>query len=213
MRTNPIREAAEASGETGLAALTKLATASFEDLERDLRARIATLEAQALRYETAIDNISQGVCFFDREERLILCNRRYAEIYRLAPEQVRPGATLREIVEHRAAAGTCAMAVGDYLTLANSINSSAVSRTWIAELKDGRTIQVCHQPMPDDGWVATHEDVTELKATRSVANERISLQTLIDWVPDYLWVKDTESRLSSPTRPSRPIMVEQRPAT
>ena len=97
--------------------LTKLATASFEDLERDLRARIATLEAQALRYETAIDNISQGVCFFDGDERLILCNRRYAEIYRLAPEQVRPGATLREIVEHRSAAGTCSMAVDDYLTL------------------------------------------------------------------------------------------------
>jgi diguanylate cyclase (GGDEF)-like protein/PAS domain S-box-containing protein len=195
LRANPTREAAEESGETSLAALTRLATASFEVVERDLRARIATLEALALRYEMAIDNISQGVCFFDREQRLILCNRRYAEIYRLAPEQVRPGTTLREIVELRAAAGTCSMPIGDYLTLANSINSGAVPRTWVAELKDGRTIQVCHQPMPDDGWVATHEDVTELKATRSVANERISLQTLIDWVPDYLWVKDTESRL------------------
>ena len=195
MRASRNREAAKASGETGLAALAKLATASFEDLERDLQTRIATLEALTLRYEAVIDNISQGVCFFDREERLILCNRRYGEIYRLAPEQVRPGATLREIVEHRAAAGTCAMPVGEYLTLATSINSSAVARTWVVELKDGRTIQVCHQPMPGDGWVATHEDVTELKATRSVADERISLQALIDWVPDYLWVKDTESRL------------------
>lgn len=195
MRANPIRETAEASGETGLAALTKLATASFKVVERDLQARITTLEALALRYETAIDSISQGVCFFDREERLILCNRRYAEIYRLASEQVRPGTTLREIVEHRAVAGTCSMAVGDYLTLVESINSSAVARTWVTELEDGRTIQICHQPMPDDGWVATHEDVTELKATRSVANELITLQTLIDWVPDYLWVKDAESRL------------------
>jgi diguanylate cyclase (GGDEF)-like protein/PAS domain S-box-containing protein len=190
-----MREAREASGETSLTALTKLATASFENLESNLRARIATLEAQALRYEMAIDNISQGVCFFDRDERLILCNRRYAEIYRLVPEQVRPGVTLREIVGHRAAAGTCAMAVGDYISLVESINSSAVSRTWVAELTDGRTIQICHQPMPNDGWVATHEDVTELKANRSVADERISLQTLIDWVPDYLWVKDAESRL------------------
>jgi diguanylate cyclase (GGDEF)-like protein/PAS domain S-box-containing protein len=191
----PIREAVAASGETSLAALKRLTTALSEEVERELRTRIATLEAQALRYDTAIDNISQGVCFFDSDERLILCNRRYAEIYRLTPEQVRPGATLRQIVEHRAAAGTCSMAVADYLTLAESINSSAVPRTWVTELKDGRTIQVCHQPMPNDGWVATHEDVTELKATRSVANERISLQALIDWVPDYLWVKDVESRL------------------
>lgn len=194
MCAKPIREAVAAPGETSLAALKRLTTALSEEVERDLRARIATLEAQALRYDTAIDNISQGVCFFDSDERLILCNRRYAEIYRLTPEQVRPGATLRQIVEHRAAAGTCSMAVADYLTLAESINSNAVPRTWVAELNDGRTIQVCHQPMPNDGWVATHEDVTELKATRSVANERISLQALIDWVPDYLWVKDVESR-------------------
>jgi diguanylate cyclase (GGDEF)-like protein/PAS domain S-box-containing protein len=48
--------------------------------------------------------------------------------------------------------------------------------------------------MPGGGWVATHEDVTEIKATRLVANERMSLQALIDWVPEYLWVKDAESR-------------------
>ena len=39
-----------------------------------------------------------------------------------------------------------------------------------------------------------HEDITELKATRAVANERVSLQALIDWLPDNLWVKDVNSR-------------------
>ena len=48
--------------------------------------------------------------------------------------------------------------------------------------------------MPDGGWVAMHEDITELKATRAIANERLSLQALIDWLPDNLWVKDVESR-------------------
>ena len=48
--------------------------------------------------------------------------------------------------------------------------------------------------MPDGGWVATHEDVTELKAARAAANERLSLQALIDWLPDNLWVKDVDSR-------------------
>ena len=48
--------------------------------------------------------------------------------------------------------------------------------------------------MPDGGWVATHEDVTELNASRTVAKERVSLQALIDKVPDKLWVKDSESR-------------------
>lgn len=187
-------EAPEAPESANLAALAKLTTASYENLERELRATIATLEGQALRFETAIDNISQGICFFDADERLILCNRRYAEIYRIAPEQLQPGVTLGEIVERRVAAGTSAMATDAYLAMARAVNSGTASRNWAAELADGRTIQIRHQPMPDGGWVATHDDVTELTANRLIVDERISLQTLIDWVPDYMWVKDTESR-------------------
>lgn len=188
------RQPTEAPESANLAALAKLAGASYEVLERELRATIVTLEEQALRFETAIDNISQGICFFDADERLILCNRRYAEIYRIAPEQLQPGLALREIVERRIAAGTSAMAADAYLALARAVNSGTASGNWTANLADGRTIQVCHQPMADGGWVATHEDITELTANRLIVDERISLQTLIDWVPDYLWVKDTESR-------------------
>ncbi|TIL79057.1 MAG: histidine kinase, partial [Mesorhizobium sp.] len=99
-----------------------------------------------------------------------------------------------EIVERRIAAGTSAMASDAYLAFARAVNSGTTLRNWTANLTDGRTIQICHQPMPDGGWVATHEDITELTANRLIVDERISLQTLIDWVPDYLWVKDTESR-------------------
>ncbi|ANT53985.1 EAL domain-containing protein [Mesorhizobium amorphae] len=194
MGTKPSRKAAEAPESANLAALAKLTIASYETLERDLRARIATLEGQALRFETAIDNVSQGICFFDADERLILCNRRYAEIYHIAPEQLQPGLTLREIVERRVAAGTSTTDADAYLALARSVNSGMAPKAWTANLTDGRTIQVCHQPMPDGSWVATHEDITALAANRQIVDERISLQTLIDWVPDYLWVKDTESR-------------------
>ncbi|WP_246800912.1 PAS-domain containing protein [Mesorhizobium amorphae] len=109
--TKPSRRATERPESTDLAALTKLATASYEILERELRATIATLESQALRLETAIDNISQGICFFGADERLILCNRRYAEIYRIAPDELQPGLTLGEIVERRVTAGTSNSAI------------------------------------------------------------------------------------------------------
>ncbi|MGD1039056.1 MAG: PAS-domain containing protein, partial [Roseiarcus sp.] len=194
MRGNPIRRAAKTPRESSLAALARAASEAHEVVERDLWAKIATPEALAQRYQTAIDNISQGVCFFDGESRLILCNRRYAEIYRLAPEQVRPGATLREIVEARVGAGTSAVAGDAYLLLLEKITSSRDSGTLDSELKDGRTIHIGYQPMPDGGWVTTYEDITELKATRAVANERLSLQALIDCLPDSLWVKDVNSR-------------------
>ena len=194
MVTKSSRQATEAPESASLAVLAKLATASYETLEHELRATIATLEAQALRFETVSDNISQGICFFGADERLILSNRRYAEIYRIAHGRLKSGLTLSEIVERRVAAGTSAMAADAYLALARSVNSGIASKIWTAKLADGRTIQICHQPMPDGSWVATHEDITELAANRRIADERISLQTLIDWVPDYLWVKDRESR-------------------
>lgn len=194
MGTKSHRRPTEAPEPASLATLAKLAAASNETLEHELRAAIATLEGQALRFETAIENISQGICFFDADERLILSNRRYAEIYRIAPEELRPGITLSEIVERRVVAGTAAQAADTYLATARSINSGKASRLWSAKLADGRTIQIRNQPMPDGSWVATHEDITELMLNRQIADERISLQALIDWVPDYLWVKDTESR-------------------
>jgi diguanylate cyclase (GGDEF)-like protein/PAS domain S-box-containing protein len=195
LRAKPDRSAAERTEKSGLAALMKLATASFAVSERDLRSEIATLETQVAHYQTAFDATTQGVSIFDGEKRLILSNRRYAEIYRIAPERVRPGATLREIVELRVAAGTCATAdADDYLSFCAWHNANKEGIIWTAELQDGRVIQIRHQPMAGGGWIATHEDITELKAERASANERLSLQALIDWLPDSLWVKDVNSR-------------------
>jgi PAS domain S-box-containing protein len=194
LQANPIRRAGGALDDSTMAALARAASEAHEVVERDLRAEIATLKAQMLRNQSAIDNILEGVCYFDGEERLILSNSRFAEIYRLAPEQICPGATLREIVALRAAAGTCVRNVEDYLSFYALHVASSQARTWTIELQDGRAILLRHQPLPGGGWVATHEDITELKATHAVANERVSLQALIDCLPDNLWVKDVKSR-------------------
>jgi diguanylate cyclase (GGDEF)-like protein/PAS domain S-box-containing protein len=156
---------------------------------------LPTLMAQMLRYQTAIDNISQGVCFFDGERRLVLSNARYAEIYRLDPELLHPGLTFREIVELRFLSGTCPTeSAEEYHDLCVSPAVAERGHTRNAELKDGRVIRICHRPMADGGWVATHEDISDKIANAALANERLSLQHLIDTVPDYLWVKDLESR-------------------
>ena len=196
MRAKPIRRAQGALDESSMAALARAATESHEIVARDHQAAMAQLQAQAqaLRYQAAIDAIAQGVCFFDGEDRLILSNRRFAEIFRLAPEQIRPGATLREIVELRIAAGTWATAADDYLSFCVSNHSDKEAIVWMTELRDGRLIQMRRQPMPGGGCVVTYEDVTELKAARAAANERLSLQALIDRLPDNLWVKDVNSR-------------------
>jgi diguanylate cyclase (GGDEF)-like protein len=124
--------------------------------------------AENLRFNTAINNMSQGLCFFDKQQRLIVCNRRYAEMYKLSLDLVRPGTTLSEIVGYRYAAGCCPdMTQADYLAklqltaISNQVGDSVIT------LKDGRIFAVHHEPMPDGSWVSTHEDITEHK--RAVA--------------------------------------------
>ena len=59
------------------------------------------MRLQNLQLDAALNNIVQGLAMFDAEHRLVLCNRRYVEIYGLRPEQVTPGTTLRQIIDYR----------------------------------------------------------------------------------------------------------------
>ena len=129
--------------------------------ERNRRAARAALKAQAPDYEKVLDSLSLGVCLFDAQQRLILCNQRWVEMYRLTPAQTRPGVTLREIVEARVAAGTCPTDADAYLALCAGIASGDEAKNWTVALSDGRTIRVCNRPTPEGGWAATHEDVSD----------------------------------------------------
>jgi diguanylate cyclase (GGDEF)-like protein len=123
---------------------------------------LRALHSQIDRFEVALNNLTQGVCFYDGGRRLILANRRYADIYRLPHDAIRSGMTLDEIVDLRFAVGTCPdMTRGDYLAWRATIQVSAEPTDTIVELKSGQVISIHHRPMPDGGWVATHEDITE----------------------------------------------------
>ncbi|MCM5557798.1 PAS-domain containing protein [Pleomorphomonas sp. JP5] len=161
---------------------------------REHEAEIASLKAEIANYRTAFGNISQGVCLFDGARKLVFCNDRYAQLYRLTAEQVRPGTPLQAIIEARCAVGTSPVSAEEYLRLGEEINASGPPTSRLTELPDGRLIYISNQGMPGGGWVSTHEDVTEVTTARALASERISLQLLIDLVPDYLWVKDVEGR-------------------
>jgi len=137
----------------------------------DRMAAQARQRVESQRFDVALNNISQGVCFFDAAQRLILCNRRYAEMYRLSAEQVRPGTTLPQIVDHRFAAGSGPKMTPDqYLQWRQSIVVSDKPSDTFAELQDGRTFAIHHQPMPDGGWVATHEDITDRRSAQAALN-------------------------------------------
>ncbi|HEY1940780.1 MAG TPA: EAL domain-containing protein [Roseiarcus sp.] len=194
MRVNPKGRSDVSSDDSAIAALLRVAAESQEAASRDREPLIADLQAQAIRYQTAIASMSPGVSLFDNEDRLVLCNSSYGEIYGLSAEDTRPGLTLREITERRIAVGTCPLPLEEYLALSKSINAAKKTRVWTLSLDDGRTVRIRHEPMADGGWVSIHEDVTELQDRQALARQRISLQALIDGAPDYFWIKDLDCR-------------------
>jgi diguanylate cyclase (GGDEF)-like protein len=135
----------------------------------ELQARERDLQAQNVRFDIAINNMTQGLLLFDSSARLIVCNQSYMAMYRLSPEAVKPGIGLRDLVAHRKAIGSFNGNVDEYCTaLSRSIAAGKTSHH-LTETPDGRTILIVNKPVAGGGWVATHEDITE----RRRAEERI----------------------------------------
>ena len=125
------------------------------------------LSEQHRRFDAALNNMSQGLCMLDSKLRVIVCNKRYIDIYRLSPEIVRPGVSMRELMEQSCAIGnhpgtTAQELYDDYVA---KLNSGA--RTIHRPLSDGRIIKLHHSPMQQGGWVITYEDVTERRKAES----------------------------------------------
>jgi len=126
------------------------------------KAQEEALRIRNFQFDTAINNMSQGLCFFDADHRLIVCNDRFVEMYDIVPDRVSPGMSLIEIVDLRFEAGSFpAMTRDEYLRWRTNVAVSNEAKDSIVELQNGRTFKIRHRPMPGGGWVATHEDITE----------------------------------------------------
>jgi diguanylate cyclase (GGDEF)-like protein len=125
-----------------------------------LREQERELKAQNLILDAALETMSQGLCMFDAAQRVVTCNARYAQMYGLTMEQVKPGTTLQEIIQLRVANGLYAEGKPDEYRH-ESVASIVTPSNTIHELSDGRSIAVARRPMSGGGWVTTHEDITE----------------------------------------------------
>jgi len=155
----------------------------FTGMVRDITDRKeaeAALQEQNERFNVALENMTHGLCVFDKDSRLVVCNERYATMYGLSTEFVKPGITALEIVEERVANGIFAGETQDEYIQDRTAwgNNGKDSETKVQELSNGCTIRISREPLSDGGWVTTHEDITELKRMERVEldqNERFSV--------------------------------------
>jgi methyl-accepting chemotaxis protein/PAS domain-containing protein len=120
------------------------------------------LNDQSSRLAMALDNLAVGILIFDADERLVVCNKTYRQMYNVAAEVVRPEhGTLTGLLRYRTSNGTFREDPDKYLiNLRESLKTgSSIHRE--PRLPDGRILSVTTHPMHGGGWVAIHENITE----------------------------------------------------
>jgi diguanylate cyclase (GGDEF)-like protein len=123
------------------------------------------IRVQNYRFQLLINGMAQGLCMFNRDRRLIVCNDPYLRMYGLSRDAIKPGMTNSELVQRIAAA------TGSDVDMLTSQRSAIIKKgkatAFTRELGDGRVIAIRHMPMEDGGWVATHEDITEQRRSEA----------------------------------------------
>jgi PAS domain S-box-containing protein len=115
--------------------------------------------------ELMLNNLTQGVVMFDAAGRLIVCNKRYLDMYGLSPDVVKRGATLADIVEHRSTTGTLRRDPTAYCAELMDKMAAGEVVSFVSESPDGRAVSVVNRAVPGGAyWVGTHDDITERRS-------------------------------------------------
>jgi diguanylate cyclase (GGDEF)-like protein/PAS domain S-box-containing protein len=145
--------------------------ATHEDITERTRQENALLKQSNelarinMQFDAALSNMTQGLCMFDGQKRLVVWNDRYAELYRLSGDLLQVGTPHEAIIADRISRGilrgeTSKAAAKKKIAFLHQLPKDAMSSR-VDEFSDGRFILVTRQPMADGGWLATHEDITE----------------------------------------------------
>ena len=120
------------------------------------------------RLDAALENMSQGLCLYDKDARLQVVNRRFCEIFNIPVGSVHAGMSFESVLMLSVMAGNHAgQNVSDLLAERQRFLSREKIDSYYQQLSDDRVICVRHRPASDGGWLTTCEDVTEQRQAES----------------------------------------------
>ena len=147
------------------------------DITRQVESRHRAEKAEAdarharARLTAAIEALQDGFVLFDAQDRLVLCNRRYREIYPGVEPVLRPGVTFEEILRKSLEVGEIADALGreeDWIAERMRLHRQTTG-AFEQHLANGRVLRIYETPTADGGRVGLRIDVTELHHARARA--------------------------------------------
>ncbi len=133
--------------------------------EAILATKNAELDLTQRQLQATLANLTQGVCFFDNNSKLLVFNPRFCQLLGLPGSAVHVGMSLGEIGELTLAAGTFVDGtLEEYLARLDATIRAGVPIDEVSETRDGRTLSRHLEPLQGEGWVMTLEDISERRA-------------------------------------------------
>jgi diguanylate cyclase (GGDEF)-like protein/PAS domain S-box-containing protein len=184
----------------------------FRDVDEErsaaaaLRAEHERAEAAREQLRLALESLEDGFVLFDRDDRLVLFNERYRDIYRASADVIQVGNRFEDIIRAGVARGQYPEAVGreeawvaERMGRHRSANSVVEQR-----LPDGRWLRISEWRTPDGGVVGFRVDITELKraseraeaAAREAARLSAEINAIFELSPDGFISFDAAGRVT-----------------
>ncbi len=154
---------------------------ALEAARAEVEAANDRLRTQNARFDGALNNMSQGLLMFSPDGRLIVGNRRLAELFAVPLEEIKTGMTVPELMEQVYRLTSIDVDSRDrVLGDLDDLLKRSEAGTIVFGRSDGRIISVSHRPMAGGGWVDTFEDITD----RRQAEEKIAYMARHDALTD-----------------------------
>jgi diguanylate cyclase (GGDEF)-like protein len=151
----------------------------IESSEQSLTQKNREIEAAHDELNETLANLSQGVCLYGKDKKLLVFNQRFCWLYDLQPGTVQPGMTKEDIARLRIGRGTFPNRdLAEYLATIDQAIRERQPLDAVDELPNGKSIAFHFQPLPGRRWLTTHEDITQ----RVQAEARVSFLARHDFL-------------------------------
>jgi diguanylate cyclase (GGDEF)-like protein len=140
----------------------KTAMSELAAARDQLQSTMTELQQQNRLFDAALNNMSQGLLMGDASGQVIVCNGRFKAMFGLAPAEAVTGLDLQAIFgKIRERPGSDTGLIDEILARQLALSSQSQGRPFVMVGTDRRAFEITHLPMPDGGFVATYEEVSE----------------------------------------------------
>lgn len=175
----------------------------LEDANRELSKAKAEIETAQTRLMDAIETISEGFAQFDSQDRLVLCNSKFLELWPGIETVAEPGITFEDLSRWTVEQGLISDQVGntdEWLHL-RRLRHRLPAEPLVVQLSTGLWLQITERTTGNGGTVGIYTDISEIKRSeqrrreQELAEKSILLQSTLDNIMQGVSVFDKNRKL------------------